>query len=109
MATQSAVHTLAAGAFFGNSSFAVTTPSFQFSELQATVPDRQVPRHTHETPHLILVTGGAYRTEARNQRGICSPGTLIFNPAGTTHRGRFSQRKRKVPEHQSRAGLVALA
>jgi AraC family transcriptional regulator len=89
MATQSAVHTLAAGAFFGNSSFALTTPSFQFSELQATVPDRQVPRHTHETPHWILVTGGAYRTEARNQRGICSPGTLIFNPAGTTHRDRF--------------------
>lgn len=89
MAAQSAVHTLVAGAFFGNSSFAVTTPSFQFSELQATVPDRQVPRHTHETPHLILVTGGAYRTEARNQRGICSPGTLIFNPAGTTHRDCF--------------------
>jgi AraC family transcriptional regulator len=95
MATHSTIPTLAAGAFFGKSSFAVTTPSFQFSELQATVPERQVPRHTHEAPHLILVTRGMYATEARNQNGVCSPGTLIFNPAGTMHRDCFRSRTGK--------------
>jgi AraC family transcriptional regulator len=95
MATHSTVPTLTAGAFFGKSCFAVTTPSFQFSELRATVPERQVPRHTHEAPHLILVTRGMYVTEARNQNGVCSPGTLIFNPAGTTHRDCFRSRTGK--------------
>jgi AraC family transcriptional regulator len=92
MTTYPAVPTLAAGTFFGNSYGTVTTPSFQFSELQATVPDRQVPRHRHETAHLILVTEGAYVTEARNQKGACSSGTLIFNPEGTTHRDCFRSR-----------------
>jgi AraC family transcriptional regulator len=84
---------MSAGAFFGDSCRAVTTPSFQFSELEATVPERQVPRHTHETPHFILVTSGVYVTEARNQNGVCSRRTLIFNPAGTTHRDCFRSRK----------------
>jgi AraC family transcriptional regulator len=44
-------------------------------------------------PHFILVTGGNYLTTARNQRGICAAGTLIFNPAGTTHRDCFRSRE----------------
>ncbi len=32
---------------------------------------------------------GTYVTEARNQDGLCSSGTLIFNPGGTTHRDCF--------------------
>ncbi len=95
MATQAGVPALAAGTFFGNSCRAVRTPSFQFSELQATVPERQVPRHRHEAPHLILVTQGMYVTEARNQQGLCAPGTLIFNPAATTHRDCFRSKKGK--------------
>lgn len=84
---------LAAGAFFGEARQITSTPSFDFSSLQAIVPERQVPRHTHETPHLILVTGGIYVTEARNQSGVCLPGTLIYNPAGTTHRDCFRSTK----------------
>ena len=80
---------LGAGAFFGCARRSVTTPSFLFSKLQATVPEREVPRHTHDSSHFILVTRGLYRTEARNQKGICSAGTLIFNPRGTTHRDCF--------------------
>ena len=52
-----------------------------------------MPRHTHETPHFILITQGVYVTEARNHNGLCSPGTLIFNPAGTTHRDCFRSAK----------------
>jgi AraC family transcriptional regulator len=89
MANHSAVPSLPAGVFFGEPCRFVNTPSFEFRELQATVPEPQVPRHTHETPHFILITQGVYQTEARNQPGVCSPGTLIFNPAGTTHRDCF--------------------
>ncbi len=89
MATNSGVATLSAGKFFGNARRSVITPSFFFCGLKATVPERKVPRHTHESPHFIVVTRGVYRTEARNQDGLCSAGSLIFNPAGTTHRDCF--------------------
>jgi AraC family transcriptional regulator len=93
MANLSEVPKLAAGAFFGEARHIVATPSFQFSALQATVPERQVPRHSHETPHFILVMSGVYVTEARNQNGVCLRGALIFNPAGTTHRDCFRSPK----------------
>lgn len=80
---------LSNGAFFGNRHRSIETPSFHFGELQATVPEKQVPRHTHDSPHFILVTAGTYVTEARNRSGVCGPGTFIFNPGGTTHRDRF--------------------
>jgi len=83
------------GAFFGEPCRAVLTSEFQFSEFHATVPERQVPRHTHETPHFILITQGIYLTEARNQSGLCSPGTFIFNPGGITHRDCFRSEKGK--------------
>jgi AraC family transcriptional regulator len=108
MATNSSVHTLAAGAFFGDSCRSAATPSFQFSELQATVPERQVPLHTHETPHFILITSGVYVTEARNQQGLCSSGTLVFNPAGTTHRDCFRSRKGKFLSISPGAGISRL-
>lgn len=95
MVTQAGIPALAAGTFFGNSCRAIETPSFQFSELEATVPERQVPRHRHEAPHFILVTRGMYATEARNQKGLCAPGTLIFNPGATIHRDCFRSKKGK--------------
>jgi AraC family transcriptional regulator len=85
--------TFAAGVFLGNACQTVQTASFQFAELEATVPEREVPRHSHETPHFVLVLRGIYLTEARNQDGPCSSSTLIFNPAGTTHRDCFRSRK----------------
>jgi AraC family transcriptional regulator len=84
--------TFAAGVFLGNACQTVQTASFQFAELQATVPEREVPRHRHETPHFVLVLRGIYLTEARNQDGPCSSSTLIYNPAGTTHRDCFRSR-----------------
>jgi AraC family transcriptional regulator len=86
MATTHFIPTLPAGTFFGSACRTVETPSFHFAELEATVPDRQVSRHTHESAHFILVLSGVYSTEATNQDGPCSSATLIFNPAGTTHR-----------------------
>ena len=89
------VTTLQAGAFFGQRCSSVTTRWFQFSDLEATVPERQVPKHTHETAHFVLVTEGVYVTEARNQPGLCGAGSLIFNPSGTTHRDCFRSERGK--------------
>ncbi len=89
MLSDVAVPLLAPGAFFGDCCRGIATASFQFSELEATLPEREVPRHTHEAPHFILITSGLYVTQAHNHRGVCAAGSLIFNPTRTTHRDRF--------------------
>lgn len=42
--------------------------------------------HGHETAHVVIVTAGSFRSEARGDS--CGP-TIIFNPAGTYHRDHF--------------------
>lgn len=75
--------------FFGESEEELRTPSFEYAERIALVPDREVPEHTHENAHFVCVVRGTYVTEAGNRPGTCGAGTVIFNPAGTTHRDRF--------------------
>jgi AraC family transcriptional regulator len=77
------------GAFFGDSERVMRTPSFEYADRIALVPDREVPEHTHENAHFVFVVSGTYVTEARNRPGLCGAGSVIFNPAGTTHRDRF--------------------
>ena len=80
---------LVPGTFFGRTERELRTPSFEYAERIALVPDREVPEHTHPNAHFVLVVRGTYITEARNRPGLCGAATLIFNPAGTTHRDRF--------------------
>lgn len=77
------------GAFFGETRDEIHTESFDFADREALVPDREVPQHTHDEAHFVLVVRGTYITEASNRPGQGGAGTLIFNPAGTTHRDRF--------------------
>jgi AraC family transcriptional regulator len=81
--------TLSRGQFFGEEFRTVQTASFICSEGEATGSPRGVPRHSHAASHFILVVRGMYVTEARNQDRLYGPGTLIYNPMGTTHRDRF--------------------
>jgi quercetin dioxygenase-like cupin family protein len=81
--------TLASAQFFGNQFHTVQTDSFVCAEGEATGSAREVPRHTHAGSHFVLVVRGTYITEARNQDRWYGPGTLIYNPIGTTHRDRF--------------------
>jgi AraC family transcriptional regulator len=75
--------------FLGSAERELHTPSFEFADRIALVPDREVPEHTHDNAHFICVVRGTYVTEARNEPGLCGAGSVIFNPAGTTHRDRF--------------------
>lgn len=54
--------------------------------------EEEVPRHTHEDAHFLLIIDGLYITSARGVDRLCSSSTLIFNPCGTTHRDRFQTR-----------------
>jgi AraC family transcriptional regulator len=81
--------TLAQAQFFGEQFRIVQTDSFVCAEGEATGSAREVPRHSHASSHFVLVVRGTYITEARNQDRWYGPGTLIYNPTGTTHRDRF--------------------
>ena len=81
--------TLSGGQFFGKRFRTVYTHSFVCAEGEATGCARGLPRHSHASSHFVLVVRGTYITEARNQERLYGPGTLIYNPIGTTHRDRF--------------------
>jgi AraC family transcriptional regulator len=81
--------TLSSGQFFGEEFRTVQTDSFVCAEGKAAGSEREVPRHRHASSHFVFVVRGTYITEARNQDRWYGPGTLIYNPTGTTHRDRF--------------------
>src|SRR3712207_3119887 len=79
------------GNFIGESRGEVTARGFSFKEVLDRA-DGEVPRHTHEDAHFLLVVRGDYITAAADVDPLCTSPTLILNPAGTTHRDRFQTR-----------------
>jgi AraC family transcriptional regulator len=57
-------------------------------------PHRVVERHTHEDAHFVFVLEGLYVSSAVGAPAISRGPTLLFNPAGTTHRDHFEARSR---------------
>lgn len=83
--------TLSPGSFIAKIHARLRTDLFVFCESEANLGGRKVPTHLHTSSHFLLIVGGNYITEARNQSGVCGPGTLIFTPMGTAHCDRFQQ------------------
>jgi AraC family transcriptional regulator len=79
------------GDFIGRICREVELRDFTLKEVVDRAED-EVPRHTHEDAHFLLIIDGLYITSARNVSQRCSSRTLIFNPSGTTHRDRFQTR-----------------
>ena len=77
---------LSYGQFIGKTADALQSDGFRFSEVMHR-GNQHVPVHTHADPHFLLIVAGDYLTSARD--GKPHPGSLIFNPPGTTHRDRF--------------------
>ncbi len=77
------------GQFFGHVDRRRTLDGFQLADVTPAVADRQVPRHSHDDAHFVLVVAGRYVSSAHGAPTVCEAPTLIFNPAGTTHRDRF--------------------
>jgi AraC family transcriptional regulator len=70
----------------------------EFALLNAD-PHRVVGRHSHEEAHFVFVLDGLYVSSAAGAAAVSCGPTLIFNPAGTTHRDRFEARTRAVEGH----------
>ena len=82
---------LPSGSFLGQLQRKVDAEGFSFREV-VDRSEEEIPRHTHEEAHFIFVVQGSYITSAREVEPVCASRTLLFNPAGTTHRDRFQTR-----------------
>ena len=51
--------------------------------------EQAVVRHSHSHAHFCFILRGAYITSAPGREETCGPATMLFHPAGTTHRDRF--------------------
>jgi AraC family transcriptional regulator len=75
--------------FFGQLQSTRSTAGLTLSHRIANSPPEDVEVHTHLEAHFVLVTSGRYVSSAK---AIPSRNaTLIYNPAGTTHRDHFEQ------------------
>jgi AraC family transcriptional regulator len=79
------------GQFIGSLRRETRSGDFCFAEVLDR-KDEEVPKHTHEDAHFLLVVQGVYLTSAHNIEPVCPSPSLIYNPAGTTHRDRFQTR-----------------
>src|SRR5262245_24679561 len=82
------VKRLGFGEFIGTRRRVAAVSGFSFAEI-ANQPGCTVPPHTHDDAHFVFIARGAYETSARHVESPCGPATLLFNPAGTTHRDHF--------------------
>jgi AraC family transcriptional regulator len=80
---------LGRGSFIGSVALEADTPSFALRRMHGSVPARELPRHSHDTAYFFFVIRGRYASEARGITDVCRPGSVIFNPTGTTHRDHF--------------------
>jgi AraC family transcriptional regulator len=97
------------GQFFGAFDRRRLVPGFEVADIRPAVPDRAVPRHTHDTAHFVFVLDGAYVTTATGTPGTSVGPTLIYNPPGTTHRDRFRSRNGRFLALSVAADSLALA
>lgn len=78
--------TLRCGEFYGAFEARRTAGLFDLSTLWAR---SRVDPHTHTDAHFVFILKGVYASSAYEADDAGGPGTLIYNPPGTTHRDRF--------------------
>lgn len=76
------------GRYLGSQDKLYSFPGMTVSILQHKT-ESKIPRHSHNSAHFIFLMNGYYTTESHNINGQCGPGTIIFNPAGITHKDQF--------------------
>lgn len=85
------MNSLPFGAFNGERRLALDLGAFAVAEI-VDRPEEPITRHTHEGAHFSILLKGTYISSAEGLDGACGPPTIIFVPAGTTHRDRFQAR-----------------
>lgn len=84
---------LAFGEVYGDKDARHETAGFVISSVRAVLRPQDVPVHTHPEGSFTFIVSGVQICSARNLSGLAEPGTLIYNPPGTTHRDRFREVK----------------
>jgi len=77
------------GEFYGDVDQDARGSVFDIRRLRATRSEDEVETHRHEDAHFVLVLSGVYISSALHAPLRAPSPTLVFNPAGTTHRDRF--------------------
>ena len=77
------------GQFYGDLHHGACGGVFDIRRLRATRSEDEVATHRHDDAHFVLVIDGIYISSARHAPRCARAPTLVFNPAGTTHRDRF--------------------
>jgi AraC family transcriptional regulator len=79
------------GSFNGERSQGIDLSGFSVAKF-VDRPEETIPWHMHEDAHFFILLKGTYISSAEGIDGCCTPPTVIFVPAGTTHRDRFQIR-----------------
>ena len=82
---------LARGQTYGRVDARVKTGGFVLSVMRPVLPPEDVPLHTHPEGSFTFILSGVHLSNAVDASDPCGPGTLIYNPPGTTHRDRFQE------------------
>lgn len=77
------------GQFYGDLHDGARGSIFDIRRLAATRSEDEVATHRHDDSHFVLVLSGVYISSALRAPTRAAAPTLVFNPAGTTHRDRF--------------------
>jgi AraC family transcriptional regulator len=75
------------GETYGRTEVRAKTAGFVISVMRPVLPPEDVPVHTHPEGSFTFILSGFQISSANHEP--CGPGTLIYNPPGTTHRDRF--------------------
>jgi AraC family transcriptional regulator len=86
---QTSAASLPYATYFGDSQICQELPGFSVSLLAPTFRAEEVPLHEHESASFVFVLSGDYLSSADGAAPLTTSPTLIFNPAGTTHRDSF--------------------
>lgn len=79
------------GSFIGTLRREVEAHGFRFGEV-LDLTDGEVGKHTHEDAHFCFIVQGEYISCVKDGESVRAASTMLFHPAGTTHRDRFYQR-----------------
>jgi AraC family transcriptional regulator len=74
--------------FYGATHRKIETPAFAFKEVED-FENIRVPLHTHENAHFLFVVKGEYEATVKDKKQSFSTSSMVYYPAGTTHRDHF--------------------
>lgn len=85
-----AIPTLSFGQIYGQINARREAAGFVISAARPVVPPDEIPLHTHPEGSFTFILSGFQISGARGARdGGFGPGSVIYNPPGTTHRDRL--------------------